>query len=187
MERKKLIFIILGSGLLVFLLIYGVSIYHQEKDIFLSYEEKIDEIMRPAQIESESCFTEELNSGYRICCAITGGIKEGLFYDCTSQAYLEPNQLVRIIFNPSKFDFDYNPYLLTMYSDLHDEEGNKIQKGFPATLNKEKPNILIINGTVPQDQELFTLLNLKVYPDVPFFEAGDEKTILNLQAQVIKE
>ena len=143
--------------------------------------------MRPAQIESESCLTEELDSEYRICCAITGGIKKGLFYNCTSQEYFEPNQLVRILFDPSKFDFDYNPYLLIVYSDLHDEEGNKIQKGFPVTLNKEKPNKLIINGTIPQDQELFTLLNLKVYPDVPVFDLGDEKVILNIEAKVFKE
>lgn len=190
-KQKKLIFIILGLGLVVFILIYGLNIYRQEqsgKDAFLSYEEKINAIMEPAQIESENCLTGELEQqGYRICCAITGGIKKGLFYDCTTQRYFEAGQLVRIIFNPSIFDFGYDSYLLEIYSDLYDEQGNKVQSLFSEAINKKMPSRVVINGIIPQDMELFTLLKLKVYPDVPVFEIGDEKVILNIEAEVLKE
>lgn len=86
-KKQIIIIIILGLGLLIFILLYGIKTYYQDEDMYASYTEKINEIMEPAQLESQSCLTRELESGYRICCAITQGIKEGLFYDCTSQEY----------------------------------------------------------------------------------------------------
>ena len=187
MNNKKVIFIILGLVLLAFLFIYGLKTYDQNNNNHVLHDEKINEIMNPAQLESESCLTEDLDSEYRICCAITGGIKKGLFYDCTSQQYFESNQLVRVIFDPSRFDFNYNPYYLSIYSDLQNEEGDIVQYEVSEAIEKEMPNIVIINGRVPQDKELFTLLNLSVYSDIFSSEESDEKIILSLQAQTIKE
>lgn len=187
-KQKKLIFIILGSALLIFIFVYGVVMYYQEKDFYLSYSKKINEIMEPAQIESKNCLTGELESRYRICCAITGGIKKGLFYDCTSQEYFEPNQLVRIIFDPSKFDFNYDFYYLQTYTDLYNDDGSKITYGgFPELLDKKFPIKIVISGKTPYELELFTLLKLSVYPDVPVFDEGDEQVILYREAKIFKE
>jgi len=187
MNNKKIIFIILGLALIAFLFIYGLKTYDQSNNNHVLHDEKIDEIMNPAQLESESCLTKNLDSEYRICCAVTGGIKKGLFYDCTSQQYFESNQLVRIIFDPSGFDFNYNPYYLNVYSDLYNEEGDAVQYEFLEAIDKEEPSVVMINGRVPQDKELFTLLNLSVYADILSSEESDEKIILNLQAKTIKE
>jgi hypothetical protein len=187
MNNKKIIFIILGLALLAFLFIYGLKIYDQSNNNHVLHDEKINEIMSSAQLESESCLTKDLDSEYRICCAITGGIKKGLFYDCTSQQYFESNQLVRIIFDPSGLDFNYNPYYLNIYSDLYNEEDNIIQEELVEAIEKEESSKFIISGKVPQDKGLFTLLNLRVYSNTSSFEESDEKIILNLQAQMIKE
>jgi hypothetical protein len=185
MNKKKNIIIVLGLGLLIFMLLYGTKVYYQDENMYASYTEKINEIIEPAQLESENCLTGELESGYRICCAITQGIKEGLFYDCTSQEYFEPNQLVRLIFDPSRFNFNYDTYYLGISSGLYNEEGVQIDHKLQDPLMKKTPNTIIISGRTSQDPGLFTLLKLGIYPDISFFEK-DYQTILNLQAEIIE-
>ena len=185
MNKKKNIIIVLGLGLLIFILLYGVKAYYQDEDMYTSYTEKINEIIEPAQLESENCLTGELESEYRICCAITQGIKEGLFYDCTSQKYFEPNQLVQLIFDPSRFDFNYDTYYLNISSDLYNEKGVQIDQKLQEPLMKKAPNMIIISGKTSENPGLFTLLKLDIHPDISLFEE-DYQTILNLQAEIIE-
>jgi len=200
MEQKKLIFIVLGSALLIFIFVFGINTYYKEKENSQPTQlTLLDETIETAKLESNRCLTENFKGLYKICCEITEGDKKGLFYNCTSeeyQGYFEPNQLVHISFDQSRdLLVPYRPYFLRVYSDLNnpillDEADASISFDITDVLGNENPMPMKLLGTVPQEfnQESysFVLLRLNVYPDNTFNEENSY-TILNLQAKVFKE
>lgn len=118
-KQKKLIFIILGVTLLVFLVIFGINTYYEgyKEDYELS-QEYIEEVVDLAKRNTASCLFNNLEDDYRLCCKIRQGFEYGFYYDCTSQDYFEPGQKIYIILNASKLDYLYNPHLTQVYSEL---------------------------------------------------------------------
>ena len=182
-RQKKLIFIILGLALLIFIFVFGISTYYKERndqEVHLDYE-----MMETAKVESNLCSSDELENQYRVCCAIEEGVKKGLLYDCTSQEYFAPGQNIYIVFDASRFDISFDPYFLRVYSDLNYEE-NKFISDETGILDRKEVFLMKILGTVPQEVESFTLLKLSVYPDNSF-DGKDEQVILNREAKIFKE
>jgi len=199
MEQKKLIFIVLGSALLIFIFVFGISTYYNEKENSQPTQlTLLDETIETAKLESNRCLTENFKGLYKICCEITKGDKKGLFYNCTSeeyQGYFEPNQLVHINFDPSKdILIPYHPYFLRVYSDLNnpillDETDASIPLDITDALGNENPVPMKLLGTVPQEfnqeSDSFVLLRLSVYPDNSFNDT-DEIVIMDLTSKLIK-
>ena len=183
-RQKKLIFIILASSLLIFILVFGISTYYKERndqEVHLDYE-----MMETAKVESNLCSSDELENQYRVCCAIEEGVKKGLLYDCTSQEYFKPGQGIYIVFDASRFDISYDPYFLRAYSDLNDEENKYILYETDVAIDKEEIFLIKILGTIPKEDEPFILLRLSTYPD-DAFDGKDEQVILNREAKIFKE
>jgi hypothetical protein len=187
-KQKKLIFIILASSLLIFILVFGINTYYKENKLPTnptSDQSVTNEMMETAKLESNLCSSDELENQYRVCCIIQEGIKKGLLYDCTSQESFEPGQNIYIVFDASRFDISYDPYFLRVYSDLNYEE-NKFISDETDILDRKEVFLMKILGTVPQEVESFTMLKLSVYPDNSF-DGKDEQVILNLEAKIFKE
>jgi len=187
-KQKKLIFIILSSVLLIFIFAFGINTYYKENkfptDPISDQSADYEMIMEKARLESSLCSSSELKNQYRICCAIQGGIKEELLYNCTSQEYFEPGQRVVIIFDASRFDIPYDPYFLRINSDLNYEEGKTITNSIPGALDKGESFLVKISGIVPEEVKSFTLVKLSVYPDSTF---EDQQVILYREAKIFKE
>lgn len=189
-KQKKLIFIILGSFLLIFILVFGIDTYYKENKLSTnptSVQPMTDEMMEKAELESNLCSSDELENQYIVCCMIEEGIKKGLWYDCSSQEYFKLKQPIYIVFDASKFDISYDPYFLRMNSDLNYEE-NKFISDETGILDRDRKEISLIKilGTVPQEGESFTLLKFSVYPNNEF-NGKDEQVILNREAKKFKE
>lgn len=190
MEQKKLIFIILSLALLIFIFVFGINTYYKENKQ-TSYDQEIAKIMEPAQLVSRACLSNKLEDQYRICCSIQKGIKEGLFYDCSSQEYFEPGQNLYIIFNPSKFDIPFSPYYLYIYSDLN--SGLDTQNNEPiasvyeeSTVEEREDSLMKIVGIIPQEVESLILLKAIVYSN-DVFDERDEQVIIYREAKISKE
>jgi hypothetical protein len=188
-KQKKLIFIILASALLIFILVFGINTYYKGNKLPTnptSVQQMTDEMMEKAELESNLCSSDELENQYIVCCIIEEGIKKGLWYDCSSQEYFKPKQPIYIVFDASRFDISYDPYFLRINSDLNYEENKPILYESPVALDRKEIFLVKILGTVPQEVETFILLKASVHPDNEFNEK-DEQVILNREAKIFKE
>jgi hypothetical protein len=213
-KQKKLIFIILSSALLIFILVFGISTYYKEKrgnQKAYEVDEEFEKIVEKERKVSDLCLSGDIRNDYRLCCRIQGGFKDSLYYDCTSEEYFEPNQLIYIILNASKFDSLYDPDLTQVYSDLEFDynhsaisilgTGNLSRRRDSLSMfssfdepiideaesaEEEKSPLMKITGLVPQEGESFIMLAVAVYPDNTF-TSGTGQVVLYREAKVSKE
>ena len=195
-KQSKTIFIILASVLLIFILVFGISTYYKEKGgdqkAYVA-DKEFEKIVEKERKFSDLCLFGDLKNDYRLCCRIEGGLKDSLYYNCTSEEYFEPNQLIYIILNASKFDSLYDPDLTQVYSDLEFDynhsaisilgTGNLSRRRDSLSMfssfdkyiideaesaEEEKSTLMKITGLVPPEGESFIMLAVVVYPDNTF-------------------
>jgi len=192
-KQKKLIFIILGSALLIFILVFGINTYYKESE-GIQYQQ----IIKNLQEQQSTCDPSTIENGYKTCCTIVGeGIKEGKIYDCSSQTYFEEGQRVYIFVDFSDFDISmnipYDEYFLSIRSDLQKTSDENLQIDYSnelegsiytaGPLNKYDSFFYNYSGIIPEDKEEFTLLDVRVYPNNVFRDG--EETMIHLEGKTI--
>ena len=161
MDINKKYIIIFGTLILSLIIITGAITYYKENQ-----EGNVYSIL-PILEEKE----------YSIWC-----YGDGAIYNCSNKGSFEPGESVAITVNLAQFNnIPYNPYFLCWKTNL--QGGLEKQCIFrSASLLR---GFTLENKTVPQNKDIFTLIELVVYPNNEFNEK-EGITIMDLTGKLIK-
>ena len=159
MNINRKYIIIFGTSILLLVIIAGGITY---------YKEKVAEI----PISTPILIPEDKE--YVIWC-----FEDGIRYDCSDREFFQSGESVTIPVNLTQFDnILYDPYFLCYYSDLSGL-GKKCSSRSASTLG----GLSLVEESVPENKELFTLLKISIYPN-DSFEESDEIVIMDLEGKL---
>jgi hypothetical protein len=162
MDINRKYIIIFGTLILLLVIITGGIVYYKERVSLVKQDEYFS---APIPEDKE----------YEIWC-----YNNTEWVDCSRQSGFYPQQLVSITINLEKFNnIPYDPYYLCYYSDL----SNIGERCFPRAFS-ELGNILLQEETVPEDQDIFTLIEISIYPN-NLFKEQEKMILMDLKGEII--
>jgi len=183
--NKKIIITITGTSLVIFILLFGLTTY---------YEQKKNEADFWLNTKPEDRCKNFLNDNlYAICC-----VENGRFYNCTDRDDFKSNQEIEILVNPAKIQnipegLDY----VCLVTDKLRKQADGSFMFFPEQCFYYKKEYLWgISGLTPEEKGVFTLLEANLYPnaekdvrvetvnDEGIIEIREEFTILNIKGKI---
>lgn len=168
MDINRKYIIIFGTLILLLVIITGAITY---------YNERIDLTNSLNEDEYFSAIIPQ-DKGYTIWCYEND---KKVWNDCTERTAFLPKQLISMSVNLEKFDnIIYDSYFLCYYSDLSDL-GKQCYPRSASTLG----GLSLIEESVPENKETFTLFRISVYPNDSFKDT-EAIVIMDLTGKLIK-
>ena len=168
MNINRKYIIIFGALVLLLIISTGGIVYYNER---IGLNDGLNENEHFSVIISQ-------DKEYAIWCYENN---DNAWNDCTERTMFLPKQLISMSVNLEKFDnIVDDSYFLCYYSDLSDL-GKQCYPRSASTLGE----ISLIEESIPEDKETFTLLEISVYPNNSF-EDAEAIVIMDLIGKLIK-